>query len=157
MVGCSRDIIAERKEGFWEIVFYQGRGDCQAGCIEKMYTYFTVDDSGNVDKVKTEGKLWETLDSFWVSGKAFQLIGQGTYDPDAEIEKKPFANTELKITLKQDHQNQISSTQTDSEGNFSFGIANGEYCLIAFDQCAEFTVNNNAIENFEPIFLIPIP
>ncbi len=54
-IGCSSDIIAERKEGYWDITFYSGSGDCQSGCINKFYVYFKVTDTKVVELVKTEG------------------------------------------------------------------------------------------------------
>ena len=47
-IGASTDIIVQDRPGGWNIIFWQGSGDCPAGCINNHYWYLSVDKSGSV-------------------------------------------------------------------------------------------------------------
>jgi len=50
LIGASTDIkIIERADG-WDLVFWEGSGDCPAGCISNRYQYFSVKRAGDVNK-----------------------------------------------------------------------------------------------------------
>jgi len=42
--------VIEKNEG-WDIVFYQGEGDCPSGCINSYFWYFSVDTDGTIKKI----------------------------------------------------------------------------------------------------------
>ncbi len=47
-IGASTDITTLEQPDGWNIVFWQGSGDCPAGCINHHYWYVTVKKSGEV-------------------------------------------------------------------------------------------------------------
>jgi hypothetical protein len=47
-IGASSDIIVQDRAGGWNIIFWQGSGDCPAGCINNHYWYVSVEKSGSV-------------------------------------------------------------------------------------------------------------
>ena len=51
IIGASTNItIIERADG-WDFVFWQGSGDCPAGCLNNHYDYFSVKKGGSVAQV----------------------------------------------------------------------------------------------------------
>lgn len=46
----SQLIVVYEKQYGWEIVFYQGSGDCPSGCINNYFWYFSVYRDGNITK-----------------------------------------------------------------------------------------------------------
>src|SRR5947209_1699422 len=42
-MGASSDIIVQARAGGWNLIFWQGSGDCPAGCINNHYWYVAVD------------------------------------------------------------------------------------------------------------------
>jgi hypothetical protein len=47
-IGASTDVIVQDRPGGWNIIFWQGSGDCPAGCINNHYWYVSVEKSGSV-------------------------------------------------------------------------------------------------------------
>jgi len=47
-IGAATDIIVQDRPGGWNIIFWQGSGDCPAGCINNHYWYLSVEKSGSV-------------------------------------------------------------------------------------------------------------
>ena len=45
-IGASSNIWALQQPDGWNLVFWQGDGDCPAGCINNHYWYVSVDRSG---------------------------------------------------------------------------------------------------------------
>ncbi len=57
-IGASSDIkVFERTDG-WDIAFWEGWGDCPAGCINNRYHYFTVKKDGRVTKVGEYARIF---------------------------------------------------------------------------------------------------
>lgn len=51
VIGASTNItVLEHADG-WDLVFWEGSGDCPAGCINNHYYYFSVKKDGRVNKV----------------------------------------------------------------------------------------------------------
>lgn len=50
-IGKSMDIYAKQKDGFWKMLFWQGSGDCEAGCLNGHEWYFIVRSNSSVEKV----------------------------------------------------------------------------------------------------------
>lgn len=68
-LGASTDIkLFERSDG-WDLVFWQGSGDCPAGCIDNRYTYVTVKKDGRIDKVGEYARVYDAeTNSFKTTG-----------------------------------------------------------------------------------------
>lgn len=49
-IGKSMDIRAKQEDDLWKILFWQGSGDCPAGCLNDHEWYFTVKNNGSVEK-----------------------------------------------------------------------------------------------------------
>lgn len=49
-IGGSQNIIVFEHPDGWDIAFWQGEGDCPAGCINNRYWYFSVMQDGRVSK-----------------------------------------------------------------------------------------------------------
>lgn len=47
-LGASTDIVVQERSGGWNLIFWQGSGDCTAGCINNHYWYVTVEKTGAV-------------------------------------------------------------------------------------------------------------
>ncbi len=47
-IGASTNITVMDSADGWNLVFWQGSGDCPAGCIDNHYWYVTVDKTGPV-------------------------------------------------------------------------------------------------------------
>jgi hypothetical protein len=48
MIGATTDITALQRADGWDLVFWEGWGDCPAGCINNRYSYFSVKKDGRV-------------------------------------------------------------------------------------------------------------
>jgi len=48
-LGASTDIIVQERGGGWNLIFWQGSGDCTAGCINNHYWYVAVEKTGAVN------------------------------------------------------------------------------------------------------------
>ncbi len=48
MIGGTTDITALQRADGWDLVFWEGWGDCPAGCINNRYSYFSVQPDGRV-------------------------------------------------------------------------------------------------------------
>jgi len=59
---CNSNIRTKYLEvnSTWKVEFYQGSGDCPAGCINSHYWYFTINSSGKISK---EGEYSRTFNS----------------------------------------------------------------------------------------------
>ena len=68
-IGVSQNIfVFERAEG-WDIAFWQGDGDCPAGCINNRYYYYSVSKAGRATKVGEYARIYSAQkNSFDVSG-----------------------------------------------------------------------------------------
>lgn len=51
VIGQTMNISARKTDLGWKLMFWQGSGDCPAGCINDHYWYFTVDKNGEVEKI----------------------------------------------------------------------------------------------------------
>ncbi len=49
-IGATTDITALQRADGWDLVFWEGWGDCPAGCINNRYSYFSVKQDGSVTK-----------------------------------------------------------------------------------------------------------
>ncbi len=69
VIGASTQItVLERADG-WDLVFWEGSGDCPAGCINNRYYYFSVKKDGRVTKVGEYASSYVFLtNSFETSG-----------------------------------------------------------------------------------------
>jgi hypothetical protein len=47
-IGATTDITAFERADGWDLVFWQGSGDCPAGCIDNHYFYFSAKKDGQV-------------------------------------------------------------------------------------------------------------
>ena len=47
-LGASTDIVVQERSGGWNLIFWQGSGDCAAVCINNHYWYVTVEKTGAV-------------------------------------------------------------------------------------------------------------
>jgi hypothetical protein len=47
-IGASSDIIVQERTDGWNMIFWQGSGDCPAGCINNHYWYVSADKSGKL-------------------------------------------------------------------------------------------------------------
>ena len=50
-IGQTTNISSKEIINGWKLVFWQGSGDCPAGCINNHYWYFTAYKNGKVEKV----------------------------------------------------------------------------------------------------------
>ncbi len=50
-IGASTNITALDRADGWDLVFWEGWGDCPAGCINNRYSYFSVKRDGSVAQV----------------------------------------------------------------------------------------------------------
>ena len=68
-IGRSQDItVLDRADG-WDLVFWQGDGDCPAGCINNRYWYFSVKKDGRVSKAGEYARVYNpSTNAFEVSG-----------------------------------------------------------------------------------------
>ncbi len=69
VIGASQNIfVFERADG-WDLAFWEGSGDCPAGCINDHYYYFSVKKDGRVAKVGEYTRAYEwSTNSFDVTG-----------------------------------------------------------------------------------------
>ena len=69
MIGASTDIkVLERADG-WDLAFWEGWGDCPAGCINNRYSYFAVKKDGRLQKA---GEYLRTYNS---ASNSFETTG----------------------------------------------------------------------------------
>ncbi len=68
-IGASQNIfVFERTEG-WDIAFWQGDGDCPAGCINNHYWYFSVKRDGRLSQMGEYVRIFDSQkNSFNISG-----------------------------------------------------------------------------------------
>ncbi|MBI5304794.1 MAG: hypothetical protein HY868_21850 [Chloroflexi bacterium] len=58
-IGASTDIkVILPRQDAWLIVFWEGWGDCPAGCINHRYTYFAVERDGRVTRVGEYSRIY---------------------------------------------------------------------------------------------------
>jgi hypothetical protein len=69
VIGASSDIkVIERTDG-WDLVFWEGSGDCPAGCINNRYQYFSVKKTGDLSKMGEYARNYNSAkNSFDVAG-----------------------------------------------------------------------------------------
>jgi len=68
-IGASQNIFAFERADGWDIAFWQGDGDCPAGCINNRYWYFSVTKDGRVSKAGDYAKIFDPQkNSFDISG-----------------------------------------------------------------------------------------
>ncbi len=48
MIGGTTDITVLQRAASWDIAFWEGWGDCPAGCINNRYSYFSLQPDGRV-------------------------------------------------------------------------------------------------------------
>ena len=51
VIGASQDIYILPRAGGWDIVFWEGTGDCMAGCLNNHYWYYKVEKIGQISQV----------------------------------------------------------------------------------------------------------
>ena len=47
-IGATSDITTIERADGWDLVFWEGSGDCPAGCIDNRYYYFSAKKDGRV-------------------------------------------------------------------------------------------------------------
>ncbi len=47
-IGISQNIIVQPTNDGWQVIFWQGASDCEAGCLNNHYWYFSVEKNGQV-------------------------------------------------------------------------------------------------------------
>lgn len=68
-IGASQNIFAFERADGWDIAFWQGDGDCPAGCINNRYWYFSVKKDGRVERVGAYSKIFDAQkNAFDISG-----------------------------------------------------------------------------------------
>ncbi|HAV15224.1 MAG TPA: hypothetical protein DCX25_02750 [Candidatus Pacebacteria bacterium] len=50
-IGMTMYIRTTQKDNFWKLLFWQGSGDCEAGCLNDHEWYFIVKSDSSVEKV----------------------------------------------------------------------------------------------------------
>ena len=60
IIGKSMNISAKETELGWKLMFWQGSGDCPAGCINNHYWYFIVYKNGKVEKIGEYEKTYNS-------------------------------------------------------------------------------------------------
>ncbi|MBI4791045.1 MAG: hypothetical protein HY782_28780 [Chloroflexi bacterium] len=69
MIGASTDIkVVERADG-WDLAFWEGWGDCPAGCINHRYSYFSVKKDGRLQKAGEYSRIYNA------TGNSFDTTG----------------------------------------------------------------------------------
>lgn len=59
-IGQTMNISARQTDLGWNLMFWQGSGDCPAGCINDHYWYFTVYKNGKVEKIGEYEKIYNS-------------------------------------------------------------------------------------------------
>lgn len=68
-IGASQNVFAFERADGWDIAFWQGEGDCPAGCINNHYWYFSVKADGRIVKAGEYTRNFNSqTNSFDVSG-----------------------------------------------------------------------------------------
>ncbi len=69
MIGASTNItVLDRPDG-WDLVFWQGWGDCPSGCINNRYYYFATKKDGTIAKSGEYARVYdEQTNAFAVTG-----------------------------------------------------------------------------------------
>lgn len=71
IIGATTDITTFQRADGWDLVFWEGWGDCPAGCINNRYHYFSVKKDGRVSKEGEYARLFNAEEnSFDISGAA---------------------------------------------------------------------------------------
>jgi len=58
LIGATTDIKVVSRQDTWQIVFWEGWGDCPSGCINQRYHYFTVERNGRVNKIAEYSRIF---------------------------------------------------------------------------------------------------
>ncbi|HEX7594257.1 MAG TPA: hypothetical protein VF429_08815 [Anaerolineae bacterium] len=68
-IGASTNITALDRADGWDLVFWEGWGDCPAGCINNRYYYFSVKQDGSVAQVGEYARVFNAdKNSFDLTG-----------------------------------------------------------------------------------------
>lgn len=59
-IGGSTDITSIVRADGWDLIFWEGSGDCPAGCINNHYYYFSAKKDGGVTKVGEYVRLFNS-------------------------------------------------------------------------------------------------
>ncbi len=69
IIGASQNIFVFERHDGWDIAFWEGSGDCPAGCINNIYYYFSVKKDGRLTKVGEYTRIYNSsTNSFDVTG-----------------------------------------------------------------------------------------
>lgn len=60
VIGQTMNISARKTDLGWKLMFWQGSGDCPAGCINNHYWYFIVYKSGRVEKIGEYERIYNS-------------------------------------------------------------------------------------------------
>jgi hypothetical protein len=68
-IGASTNITTLERADGWNLVFWEGWGDCPAGCINNRYSYFSVKQDGSVAQVGEYARVFNAdKNSFDLTG-----------------------------------------------------------------------------------------
>lgn len=69
IIGGSQNIFVFDRSDGWDLAFWEGSGDCPAGCINNHYYYFSVKKDGRVIKVGEYTRIYNSItNSFDATG-----------------------------------------------------------------------------------------
>jgi hypothetical protein len=68
-IGATTDITALERADGWDLVFWQGSGDCPAGCIDNHYYYFSAKKDGRVLETGEYARIFDAdKNTFAITG-----------------------------------------------------------------------------------------
>lgn len=65
-IGKSMDIRVKKDSKEYKLEFWQGYGDCPAGCINEHYWYFIVSEDGEIQKVGEYKKVYNSRENNFI-------------------------------------------------------------------------------------------
>jgi hypothetical protein len=69
LIGVSSNITVLPGEDGWDLVFWKGTGDCEAGCLNDHYWYFAVDKTGVIKKAGEFERIYDAkLNDYMITG-----------------------------------------------------------------------------------------
>ncbi len=67
-IGCTQDVLTRAIRNGWRISFFQGSGDCQAGCITKTYYNFIAYTNGTLIEEATTNEYPNSYEGVFCGG-----------------------------------------------------------------------------------------
>jgi hypothetical protein len=69
-IGASTNIFVQPTANGWNLIFWEGWGDCPSGCINNRYVYFTVTRAGSISRVGEYLRVYNSaMNVFEVTGQ----------------------------------------------------------------------------------------